>query len=157
MTKVIALILLLLNATAPSPEIVARPVPFSHNQIKSYYQAPLWEWGAGHRGIDIAVSASSPIFSPFDGSVFFSGEVVDRQVLTLISVSGLKASFEPVCGLQGLGSRVNKNQPVGIYCPPEKEHEMHCENCIHFSIRNEHGYLNPLLYFGELKPTILKR
>lgn len=155
MTKIVALLLLLLSSTAPAPEIIARPVPFTQSQVKNHFQAPLLERGPGHRGIDIAINTSSPIVAPFDGSVFFSGEVVDRQVLTLISVSGLKVSFEPVCGLQSQGTTVSKRQIVGVFCAPATGYSMHCDDCIHLSVRNEYGYLNPLLFFGELMPTKL--
>ena len=157
MTKLIALIAILFAAAAPAPEIIAKPVPFTQSQVENHFRAPLWEWGPGHRGIDIAIDSSSPIVAPFDGSVFYSGEVVDRQVLTLVSDSGLKASFEPVCGLQPVRARVSKSQTIGVLCVPETEYEMHCESCLHFSVRNNYGYLNPLLFYGELKPPVLTR
>ena len=152
MTKLIALLVLLFAAAAPTPEIIAKPVPFAPNQVENHFRAPLWEKGPGHRGIDIAINSSSPIVAPFDGSVFFSGEVVDRQVVTLISASGLKASFEPVCGLQPVGTKVSKRQTIGVLCAPETNYEMHCASCLHFSLRNTYGYLTPLLFYGGLKP-----
>ena len=155
MTKLIALLVLLFAAAAPTPEIIAKPVPFAPNHVENHFRAPLWEKGPGHRGIDIAINSSSPIVAPFDGSVFFSGEVVDRQVVTLISTSGLKASFEPVCGFQPVGTRVSKRQTIGVLCVPEKDYEMHCESCLHFSLRNSYGHLNPLLFYGRLNPALL--
>ena len=157
MTKLIALIALLFTATAPAPEIIAKPVPFTHSQVENHFRAPLWEWGPGHRGIDIGINSSSPIVAPFDGTVSFTGEVVNRHVVTLVSASGLKASFEPVCGLQPEGTRVNKRQPIGVLCVPETTYDMHCPSCLHFSVRNSYGYLNPLLFYGELKPSGLIR
>ena len=109
MTKLIALIALLFAAAAPAPEIIAKPVPFAPSHVETHFRGPLWEKGPGHRGIDISINSSSPILAPFDGSVFFAGEVIDRQVVTMISESGLKASFEPVCGLQPVGTRVSKD------------------------------------------------
>jgi hypothetical protein len=132
-------------------------VPFTQGQVENHFQAPLWEWGPGHRGIDIAIDSSSPIVAPFDGTVFFTGEVVNRQVLTLVSASGLKASFEPVCGLQPVRARVSKSQTIGVLCVPEAGYEMHCDSCLHFSVRNSYGYLNPLLFYGQLKPPVLTR
>ena len=157
MTKLIALIALLFATAAPAPEIIAKPVPFTKAQVENHFRAPLWEWGPGHRGIDIAINSSSPIVAPFDGSVFFTGEVVNRQVVTLMSASGLKASFEPVCGLQQVDTKVSKRQPIGVLCVPETNYEMHCASCLHFSVRNRYGYLNPLLFYGELKPPGLIR
>ena len=157
MTKLIALLALLFAAAAPAPEIIAKPVPFTKAQVENHFRAPLWEWGPGHRGIDIAINSSSPIVAPFDGTLFFAGEVVNRQVVTLVSASGLKVSFEPVCGFQPAGTKVSKQQTIGVLCVPETNYEMHCESCLHFSIRNSYGYLNPLLFYGELKPPGLTR
>ena len=156
MTKLIALIALLFTA-APAPEIIAKPVPFTQSQVENHFRAPLWEWGPGHRGIDIAVNSSSLIAAPFDGSILFTGNVVNRQVVTLVSLSGLKASFEPACGLQPNGTKVIQGQVIGVPCVPDTDYAMHCESCMHFSVRNAYGYLNPLLFFGELKPPGLNR
>jgi hypothetical protein len=157
MTKLIAVLALLFAAAAPAPEIIAKPVPFAPSHVETHFRGPLWDKGPGHRGIDIAINSSSPILAPFDGSVFFAGEVVDRQVVTLISESGLKASFEPVCGLQPVGTRVSKWQTIGVLCVPETDYEIHCVSCLHFSLRNNYGYLNPLLFYGGLKPPGLTR
>ena len=155
MTKLLAIFLILITASAPAPEIIAKPVPFDHSHIQEQYRAPLWEQGHGHRGIDIALDGQSPIVAPFDGEVFFAGKVVNRQVITLISDTGLKASFEPACAINPTGSRVLKGQDIAVLCAPESDYEMHCKNCVHFSIRNEYGYLNPLLFYAMLKPPVL--
>jgi hypothetical protein len=93
--------------------------------------------------------------APFDGEVFFAGKVVNRKVITLISDTGLKASFEPVCAIHPKGSRVRMGQAIALLCVPESDYEMHCETCVHYSIRNEYGYLNPLLFYGMLRPAVL--
>ena len=155
MTKLLAIFLILITASAPAPEIIAKPVPFDHINIQNHYQAPLWQKGTGHRGIDLALDSQSPIVAPFDGEVFFAGKVVNRQVITLISDTGLKASFEPVCAIHPKGSRVLKGQNIAVLCVPDSDYQMHCESCLHFSIRNEYGYLNPLLFYGMLKPAVL--
>lgn len=155
MTKLLALVLIMFSATAPTPEIIAKPVPFNQDQVLDHFQAPLWQKGPGHRGIDLAMSSQSPIVAPFDGEVFFAGKVVNRQVITLVSNKGLKASFEPVCALHRKGARVAKGEAIGILCIPESDYEMPCDRCMHFSIRNQYGYLNPLLFYGMLRPPVL--
>ena len=157
MTKLLAILFLLLTASAPAPEIIAKPVPFNHEDIKESFQAPLWPKGPGHRGIDLAIDATTAISSPFDGEIFFAGKVFNRQVVTVVSNSGLKASFEPVCALLQRGSSVLAGQKIGMLCTPETDYEMHCESCVHFSIRNEYGYLNPLLFYGMLSAPVLTR
>ena len=157
MIKLFVLLSLIFRATAPSPEILAEPVPLLRQSTIHTYVAPLWERGAGHRGIDIALPENFELKSPFAGQVHFVGKVVDRKVMTLVSESGLKASFEPVCGFQSLGTTVSKRQAIGVLCVPETDYEMHCESCLHVSLRNSYGYLNPLLFYGELRPPGLTR
>ena len=155
MTKLLAIFLILITASAPAPEIIAKPVPFDHSNIQNHYQAPLWNKGPGHRGIDLALDSQGQIVAPFDGEVFFAGKVVNRQVITLVSDTGLKASFEPVCAIHTKGSRVLKGQNIAVLCIPESDYQMHCKSCVHFSIRNQYGYLNPLLFYGMLEPAVL--
>ena len=156
MFKFIAVLLTFLSLQAPTPEIIAKPVPFVSSDVQTHFKAPLWNKGSGHRGIDLALEPYQAIASPFDGEVFFNGKVVDRQVVTLVSESGLKASFEPVCGTLAAGARIRQGQAIGFLCEGELSYQSHCLSCVHFSIRNSHGYLNPLLFYGLLTPPVLK-
>jgi len=155
MIKLLTVIALLFSYQVPAPEIIAKPVPFTSESVQEHFVAPLWKKGAGHRGIDLAIDTLNPVVSPFDGEVFFSGRVVNRNVVTVLSNTGLKASFEPICGIVRAGESVKRNQTIGFYCEGDDDYEGHCEACLHFSIRNENGYLNPLLYFGLLTPPRL--
>ena len=155
MIKLFVLLSLIFRATAPSPEILAEPVPLLRQSTIHTYVAPLWERGAGHRGIDIALAENFELKSPFAGQVHFVGMVVDRKVMTLVSESGLKASFEPVCSALTQGEIVRKGQPIATRCHGEESYESHCTSCVHFSIRNEYGYLNPLLFYGGVTPPRL--
>ena len=148
-------LLLILTLTAPAPEILATPVPYFDDRIVEKFQAPLWERGPGHRGVDLAIEENEPIRAPFESSVFFSGKVFDRNVITLLSTTGLKATFEPVCSPLNKGDVVQSEQEIGLICEADPGYETHCESCIHFSIRNEFGYLNPALYFEGLAASVL--
>lgn len=156
MFKLLALIAVLTSAFAPAPELIAKPVPYFDQSTINHFRAPLWQKGPGHRGIDIVVTEETEVSAPFNAKVHFVGKVVDRKVITLVSGSGLKASFEPVCSSLVQGQRVEQGEPVGSYCEPDETYEKHCVSCIHFSIRNDYGYLNPELFYGTLKvPRLL--
>ena len=111
MIKLISLLTLVIAAlTQPvkSPEIWATPIPDFENRHFPNYVLPASKWGAGHRGIDLLVKDQEQIKSPFSGTVHFQGKVVDRNVLTLKSSSGLLASFEPICSNLSAGDEVTK-------------------------------------------------
>jgi len=158
MIKLISLLTLVITAlTQPvkSPEIWATPIPDFEKRHYPNYVLPASKWGAGHRGIDLLVEDQEQIKSPFDGMVHFHGKVVDRNVLTLKSSSGLLASFEPICSYLSAGDEVTKGDQIGHYCAGAESYEEHCEMCIHFSVRSEHGYLNPLLFVSSIRPSVI--
>jgi hypothetical protein len=144
----------LLNPVEP-PEIWATPIPlFSENH--SYdYSLPASKYGAGHRGIDLFVQTNQELTAPFDSVVSFVGKVVDRNLITLSSLTGYKASFEPVCSDLVVGDFVSEGEVFGWQCDADDDYEDHCKNCVHFSVRSEYGYLNPLLFVGRLWPSVL--
>jgi hypothetical protein len=148
MIKLISLLTLVIAAlTQPvkSPEIWATPIPDFENRHFPNYVLPASKWGAGHRGIDLLVNDQEQIKSPFSGTVHFQGKVVDRNVLTLKSI----------CSNLSAGDEVTKGDQIGHYCAGAENYEEHCEMCIHFSVRSEHGYLNPLLFVSTIKPSVI--
>jgi murein DD-endopeptidase MepM/ murein hydrolase activator NlpD len=158
MLKVITVLLFIFQSTlgpvAP-PEIWATPIPDFETRHSRDYQLPAHEYGAGHRGIDLSVKQGEEVKAPFDGVVSFVGLVANRKLITIHSLTGYKASFEPVCSNLEEGEFVREEEILGWACAGEKDYEEHCENCVHFSVRSEQGYLNPLLFVGQLWPSVL--
>jgi hypothetical protein len=158
MFKLLSLLTLLITAFSQpvrSPEIWATPIPdFEDRHFPNFY-LPATKWGSGHRGIDMQLVRSEVLTSPFDGTVHFKGKVVNRDVLTLRSPSGLLASFEPLCSELTVGEEVKEGQAIGKLCEGYADYESHCENCIHFSVRSDYGYLNPLLFVSSIKPNVI--
>ena len=158
MLKLLAILLLAFQHSlgpVEPPEIWATPIPDFESRHSWDYQLPATEYGAGHRGIDLEMELNEEIRAPFDGVVSFVGKVVDRKLITLHSLTGYKASFEPVCSDFSEGDFVREQEILGWACPADKEYEDHCKDCVHFSVHNESGYLNPLLFLGKLWPSVL--
>ncbi len=80
---------------------------------------------------------------------------MDRNLITLQSLTGYRASFEVVCTHLSVGEFVLEGEVIGKACDGDLNYQIHCENCVHFSVRTEHGYLNPLLFFGSMRPSHL--
>ena len=109
---------------------------------------PESEYGAGHRGIDIA--AGRELLAPADGVVHFSGAVVDRPVLSLDHGGGVLSSFEAVSSELRKGDRVRRGEEIGVIEPG------HCSiDCVHVGVRVNGAYVSPLLYFGGLERSVL--
>ncbi|MFQ3314069.1 MAG: hypothetical protein ACI9SV_000170 [Aquiluna sp.] len=136
------------------PEIWAKPIPFF--QVEHQFLAPVSLYGPGHRGLDFVLEAEQRVLAPTSGLVTFSGPVVDRNIITIISSGGYLLSFEQICSSLRPGDFVERGLTLGKFCSINKAFESHCESCIHFSVRGNRGYLNPELFLGSLLPSVLK-
>ncbi len=149
-------LLLLLPRAAPADAATGTaavwswPVPAPHPIVRPFI-APLTEYGAGHRGIDVAAAPGATIMAPDDGVVFFAGTVVDRPVLSITHVDGLVSSYEPVGSTLPVGVVVHRGDPVGTLLPG------HCASttCLHFGVRLHGDYVSPLNYLGGIPRSVL--
>lgn len=156
---------------APAPAVV-RP-----------FDKPGQRWLAGHRGVDLAASAGDAVRSPADGTVRFTGYVVDRQVLTVDHGDGTVSSFEPVTATVSVGEPVTAGQSIGVVDfrgslpggaadgvftdgivtdgvladgkAPESR-QPHCpRSCLHWGVRLDGEYVDPLRYLMDRRPSVL--
>lgn len=119
--------------------------------ILAPYRAPAHEYGAGHRGVDIATSRGAAVRSPADGIVAFRGTVVDRPLLTIDHGGGLVTTFEPLLSTLSPGDAVSEGDVIGTvdaggHAP---------EGSLHLGVRLDGEYINPMLLFGEVARAVL--
>ncbi|RJU01596.1 M23 family metallopeptidase [Arthrobacter frigidicola] len=123
------------------------PVP----AVTRHFIPPPEPWQAGHRGVDLAVGPGNDVLSPADGVVTFVGMVAGRPVLSIGHQGGLVSSFEPVKSTLTRGARVERGQSVGTPAGPP-----HCPfACIHWGVRRDGEYVNPLNYVTDRRPSVL--
>lgn len=127
------------------------------------FEKPAAKWSAGHRGVDLALEADGQVLAPAEGTVVFSGTVVDRQVITLEHPDGRRSSFEPVTDPLPVGTTVAVGDPIARLDPQIQ----HCpqSHCVHWGVREPAtgqptaskgmDYINPLLLLGLEKPSVL--
>jgi murein DD-endopeptidase MepM/ murein hydrolase activator NlpD len=128
--------------TRPVPGALARP-----------FDPPAEEWGAGHRGVDLAARAGEPVRSPAPGVVSFAGRVADKPVVVVTHADGLRSTFEPVTAAVGRGDQVAAGDVVGSLAPAAG----HCApaGCLHWGVLRGDVYLDPLALLGEAAPIVL--
>ena len=103
----------------------------------------------GHRGIDVA-AIGEDVLAPADGIVRFAGIVVDRGVLSIDHGDGVVSSYEPVTALVAEGGAVERGQVVARLEPG------HCATpCLHFGVRVDGAYRNPLRWLGGAEWPVL--
>ncbi|CAN5335868.1 hypothetical protein BH11ACT2_BH11ACT2_15080 [soil metagenome] len=123
------------------------PVDGSHAILRPYL-APTSDYGAGHRGIDIA--STTVLRAPADGIVHFAGVVVDRGVLSIDHGDGVISSYEPVTTTLKAGDVVRRGDVVGVIEPG------HCiQLCVHLGVRVDGAYVSPLNYLGGVPRAVL--
>lgn len=113
--------------------------------------APDTRYSAGHRGIDIDAPPGSAVLAVDDGTVHFAGTVVDRPLVSIRHGETVISSVEPVLPLVAEGEPVARGQPIGTVGTSE-----HCPgSCVHLGVRVHGEYVSPMLFLGELRPSVL--
>lgn len=119
--------------------------------VVAAYRAPAHEYGAGHRGVDLATTTGAVVRAPAGGSVAFRGTVVDRPLLTIEHAGGMVSTFEPLESTLSPGDAVSAGDEIGRvaiggHATPAT---------IHLGVRVDGHYINPLLLFGEIPRAVL--
>lgn len=113
------------------------------------FDPPSMPWLSGHRGVDLQAPIGSTLRAPAEGTVIFSGTVVDRQVLSLMHEGGLRSTYEPVVPLVQVGQVVSAGDPIATVAPG------HSPGPLHWGARFERNqYVNPLRMLTG--PAVLK-
>jgi len=104
------------------------------------FAAPPGPYARGHRGVDLAASAASPVRAAGPGAVVFAGRVAARAVVSIEHDRGLRTTYEPVVALVAVGRRVRTGEVVGVLSPG------HCGPvpCLHWGLRRGREYLDPM-------------
>jgi len=117
------------------------------------FDPPAEEWGAGHRGVDLAAATGEPVRSPAAGVVSFAGQVAGKPVVVVTHPGGLRSTFEPVTVSAVRGDPVAAGDVVGTlaagpgHCAPA--------GCVHWGVLHGEVYLDPLALLGEAPPIVL--
>jgi Peptidase family M23/Palmitoyl protein thioesterase len=148
---------LLLTGTAvalpPSPPTASptqdRPwlIPPVDASIASRFEAPGEPFGAGHRGIDYAVSAGVEVRAAADGRVAFAGFVPGGDAVTIEHQGGMETTYSLLSDAHVAdGTFVAQGHFIGT---AERAHGGAADG-LHFGVKIEGAYVDPELYLGPL-------
>ncbi|PSL39769.1 peptidase M23-like protein [Labedella gwakjiensis] len=126
----------------PEPRVLKRP-----------FDRPDHEYGAGHRGIDVAAGVGASVAAPAAGTVLFAGPVAGRSVVTVDHGGGIVTSYDPVVPAVTVGDAVTPGTVIGTL---EAAEAMHCASgCLHLGVRVGGDYVDPLPFFGRPARSVL--
>jgi murein DD-endopeptidase MepM/ murein hydrolase activator NlpD len=112
-------------------------------------------YGAGHRGIDIAAAVGTVVLAPDDGVVTFAGKVGGRLFLTIDHGRGISSTCSWLTSvLVRKNDRVARGQPVATTGWGHPEMPM---PQLHFGVRLNGTYVDPIAFLGPLSVTGLIR
>lgn len=116
------------------------------------WEPPATVYGRGHRGVDLAAPAGSPVRAVAPGRVSFAGRVAGRGVVSVeLTGTDLRTTYEPVTASVVKGAEVAAGEVVGTVEPTGS----HCTTtCVHWGLRRGEAYLDPL---SLLPPWLLRR
>jgi murein DD-endopeptidase MepM/ murein hydrolase activator NlpD len=126
-------------------------------QLVRHFKQPSSDYSAGHRGVDYAVIEEQPVFAAAEGKILYSGQLVNRSLVSISHSNKFVSEVEPVCSDLRKGDSVHRGQPIGFVCQPKTRYVNHCPGqiCLHFSLRKDGSYLSPLALIGGLSPSRL--
>jgi murein DD-endopeptidase MepM/ murein hydrolase activator NlpD len=138
---------------SPAPSAGARrpgalfrwPVDVPH--VVRPFEPPPRRWLAGHRGVDLATPAGTPVRAAGAGTVVFAGRIAGKGVVSIAHPGGLRTTYEPVAAADlAPGRHVDAGEVVGLLeaghpgCPAAA--------CLHWGLRRGDTYLDPLALLG---------
>ena len=108
------------------------------------FSPPAQRWLAGHRGVDLALAAGSPVMASYEGVVAFSGMVATKPVVSIDHSypPGLRTTYEPVVGIVKAGQSVRAGQVIGVL---QAGHRSDGRDALHWGARfGRERYIDPL-------------
>ena len=109
------------------------------------FDPPLFTYGAGHRGVDLAGSPGQTVRAAAAGRVTFAGSIAGRGVV-VVSHGATRTTYEPVHASVKVGTEVTAGDRIGTL----QDFASHCwpDICLHWGLIEGDVYLDPLTLVG---------
>ena len=124
---------------SPSPRVA----PVTGSVLRGFSPGP-FDWSPGHRGVDLAAPADSPVRAAWTGVVSWVGVIDGTPMISVDHPDGTRTTHQPVVATVAPGQRVSTGEVIGRLTGT------HCvtQSCLHWGVRRGETYLDPLLWLG---------
>jgi murein DD-endopeptidase MepM/ murein hydrolase activator NlpD len=92
------------------------PLPGSPTVVRAFHP-PAFRYGPGHRGVDLAAVAGTPVLAAGAGTVAYAGTVAGHGVVSVEHPGGLRTTYEPVSPTVTAGDWVTRGEQIGTVQP----------------------------------------
>ncbi|MDH6587579.1 murein DD-endopeptidase MepM/ murein hydrolase activator NlpD [Streptomyces sp. SAI-133] len=140
-------------ATDTSVPAIGRTWPVgARPAVLRSWEPPATVYGRGHRGVDLAAPAGTPVRAVAAGRISFAGKVAGKGVVSVeLTGTDLRTTYEPVTASVHRGAEVEAGEVIGTVDATGS----HCMTaCVHWGLRRGETYLDPL---SLLPPWLLRR
>jgi murein DD-endopeptidase MepM/ murein hydrolase activator NlpD len=149
---------------APSPPAVSAPASAATSEVRHQPPVPgeVWRafeppgtaYGAGHRGVDLGAAPGDPIQASAAGVVVHAGPIAGTTWVSIDHADGLRTAYGPLAAPRvTAGQHVAAAQAIGTLAPGGHGHEGR-DRGLHFSVRRDGDYLDPLALFAGGVPSL---
>lgn len=148
LTAPLAVLLLILAAAPDARADSDLPTPArwpvgGEQVVLDGFAPPAKDWGAGHRGVDLAAAEGDQVRSVAAGRVSFAAGLAGRGVV-VVQHGAVRTTYEPVRATVQAGDQVSAGTPIGVLEP-----NGHCDpTCLHLGLKRDAEYLDPLQLFA---------
>jgi murein DD-endopeptidase MepM/ murein hydrolase activator NlpD len=136
------------------------PLPGSPTVVRAFHP-PTFRYGPGHRGVDLAAVAGTPVLAAGAGTVAFAGTVAGHGVVSVEHPGGLRTTYEPVSPTVTAGDQVSRGEQIGTVQPGH----LGCPvtACLHWGVlldpqqgpEQDRQYLDPLRLLAAARVRLL--
>jgi murein DD-endopeptidase MepM/ murein hydrolase activator NlpD len=135
---VLAFLLYVFAAPAPPPPAWSAPV---EGPVTRRFDPPARPWAAGHRGVDFAVPAGTPVRAVAPGVVTFAGRVAETMAVTVSHSEGLRSGYSFLATVAvAAGDEVEAGRVLGL---SGGRGPGHGSGVLHLSARRGADYVDP--------------
>jgi murein DD-endopeptidase MepM/ murein hydrolase activator NlpD len=151
------LLALLLVTAVTGPTALAAPVTYMppvDGAVLRGFEPPAGGYGPGHRGVDLDAVPGQPVAAAAAGEVVHAGPVVGIVWVSLDHADGIRTSYGPLTELRvRAGDLVEGGAVLGHLAAGGHGHG-HRDRGLHVGARRDGDYIDPLLLFGSLRPSL---
>lgn len=116
------------------------------------FEPPAGAWGPGHRGVDLAAPAGTPVHATERGTVHHAGSVAGIVWVSIDHPDGVRTSYGPLTGVRVVrGERIERGHRIGTLAGTHHGDAMR-DTGLHLGARRDGVYIDPMSLPGIALP-----